>query len=250
MAKLITVWGSPNSGKTTFSVKLAREIYNADSAAKIICVFPDMNTPVLPVIFPNKKADDFYSLGDLLNLAEFSTNDVLAHFVLAKGFKNIVFMGYKYGENRYTYAEYTSEKANTFLDMCLYLADYVIVDCSFDLDDKISYFATLKSDKSVRIATSNLKSISFLNSNVPIYSDEKYKFDSHIPVMCVTEQDVYTPVEDAIATLGNIKYTIPYCLAVKKQFFNGELLDVIKDKKYFSSMQEICKEVMQNEQEG
>ena len=28
MAKVITVWGSPDSGKTTFSVKLASTIYS------------------------------------------------------------------------------------------------------------------------------------------------------------------------------------------------------------------------------
>lgn len=244
MSKLITVWGSPESGKTTFAVKLAREIYKINSAAKIICVFPDMTTPTLPVIFPNKKPNEFFSIGKLLNMAEFTTNDVLSHFVLAKGIKNIVFMGYIYGENRYTYAEYTAEKANTFLSMCRYLGDYVIVDCSSSLDDKISNIAIQESDYSFRLASPTLKSISFLSSNVKMYSDEKYRIEQQIPIMNVTEQDVFMPVDDAVNCLGNIKHRISFCLDLKKQFYNGELLDTINNKKFQSEFQKICNEVL------
>lgn len=247
MAKVIAVWGSPASGKTTFMVKLAREIYQRNSAAKIICVTPDIMTPTLPVLFPNKKADDFYSVGKLLDMADFTTNDVLRHFVLAKGVKNIVFMGYTYGENKFTYAEYTGEKANTFLDMCKYLGDYVIVDCSSDLEDRISYYAMLKADHVFRIASPSLKSISFMASNLPMYTEEKYRFDRHIPILNVTEQDVFMPVEDAAVLLGNIKHTVPYCADLKKQFYDGELLDMISNKKFQAVWTDIGNEVLASE---
>lgn len=248
MSKLIAVWGSPNSGKTSFCVKLAREIYNKNSSSKVICVFPDNSSPVLPVLFPNKKAEDFYSMGKLLDMAEFTTNDVLGHFVLAKGVKNIVFMGYKFGENKFSYADYTGEKADTFLDMCKYLSDYVIVDCDSRLEDRLSNHAMQKADVVFRIASPTLKSVSFFMSNLQMYSDSKYKFDSHIPIMNVTEKDVYMPVEDAAACLGNIKHTIPYSTDYKKQFCNGDLLDMISDKKYQSVMQKIYNEVSESEQ--
>ena len=54
MAKTIAVWGSPNSGKTTFATKLAREIYD-EYQSTVIVVYADMETPTLPVIFPNYK---------------------------------------------------------------------------------------------------------------------------------------------------------------------------------------------------
>lgn len=247
MAKLIAVWGSPNSGKTSFMVKLAREIYASNSASKVICITPDNITPTLPIIFPNKKAEDFYSLGKLLDLADFTTNDVLRHFVLAKGIKNVIFMGYTYGENKYTYAEYTAEKANTFLDMCKYLADYVIVDCSSSLEDRVSYYAMLKADKVYRLASPTLKSISFMASTLPMYKEEKYGFDKHISVMNVNEQDVYMPVDDACHLLGNVKFTVPYNADFKKQFYNGELLEMIKDKKYQAVWKELVGEVLTSE---
>ncbi len=250
MAKLIAVWGAPNSGKTSFMVKLAREIYKNNSSSKVICVLPDNSTPALPVLFPNKKAEDFYSMGKLLDMADFSTNDVLSHFVLAKGIKNIVFMGYSYGENRFTYAEYTGEKANTFLDMCKYLSDYVLVDCGSELEDRVSYYAMLKADTIFRLASPTLKSISFMASNLPMYSEEKYQLDRHIPVLNVTEQDVFMPVEDAANLLGNIRYTIPYCAELKKQFYSGEMLDLINNKKYQAIWQKIGSEVLEHESQG
>ena len=61
MAKTIAVWGSPNSGKTTFATKLARAIYDEDQST-VSVVYADMETPALPVIFPNYKKEDLYRI--------------------------------------------------------------------------------------------------------------------------------------------------------------------------------------------
>ena len=59
MGKIITIWGSPNSGKTTMSVKLARFIYEKYNAiVTVVCA--DEITPALPVIFPNKKPMKYF----------------------------------------------------------------------------------------------------------------------------------------------------------------------------------------------
>ena len=70
MGKLIAVWGSPDSGKTTFSVKLAEALYNRSrgksamrsEASKVIIVFTDIVTPTIPVIFPNFRSEDVFSV--------------------------------------------------------------------------------------------------------------------------------------------------------------------------------------------
>ena len=36
MAKFIAIWGSPNSGKTTFATKLARSIYEEYQSTVIV----------------------------------------------------------------------------------------------------------------------------------------------------------------------------------------------------------------------
>ena len=62
MGKLIAVWGSPDSGKTTFSVKLAEALYNRSRGkSAVIVVFTDIVTPTIPVIFPNFRSEDVFS---------------------------------------------------------------------------------------------------------------------------------------------------------------------------------------------
>ena len=62
MGKLIAVWGSPASGKTTFSVKLAETLYRSRGKAgcSVIVVFTDSVTPTLPVVFPGYKPEDIF----------------------------------------------------------------------------------------------------------------------------------------------------------------------------------------------
>ena len=65
MAKTIAVWGSPYSGKTTFATKLARSIYE-EYQSTVIILYTDMETPTLPVIFPNEKSENMTSIGKAL----------------------------------------------------------------------------------------------------------------------------------------------------------------------------------------
>jgi CO dehydrogenase nickel-insertion accessory protein CooC1 len=49
---IISIWGCPDSGKTTFTAKLTKAIHN-ETGAKVIAIFADSATPSLPVLFPN-----------------------------------------------------------------------------------------------------------------------------------------------------------------------------------------------------
>ena len=68
-AKIIAVWGSPNSGKTTLATKLATAIYD-NYQATVVVLYCDLETPALPVIFPNEKAEDLGSVGIPLDCCE------------------------------------------------------------------------------------------------------------------------------------------------------------------------------------
>ena len=71
--KIISVWGSPHSGKTTFAVKLAETLYEK-SRATVIVLFCDINTPTLPILFPNYKTTDLYSVGTVLAKTDIFAN--------------------------------------------------------------------------------------------------------------------------------------------------------------------------------
>ena len=90
MGKLIAVWGSPGSGKTTFSVKLAEALYNRSRGkSAVIVVFTDIVTPTIPVIFPNFRSEDVFSVGTILSKPDFFADDVVSNMVI-KGEKKRV----------------------------------------------------------------------------------------------------------------------------------------------------------------
>ena len=74
--KIIAVWGSPNSGKTTFATKLATAIYDSYQAT-VIVLYTDLETPVLPVLFPNSKPEDIGSVGVPLSKTEVDRDEVI-----------------------------------------------------------------------------------------------------------------------------------------------------------------------------
>lgn len=84
MGKLIAVWGSPGSGKTTFSVKLAEALNSRSKKSaghKTLVVFTDLTSPVVPVVFPNRKSEDIYSLGSVLVKTDLSPNVIFSNTI-------------------------------------------------------------------------------------------------------------------------------------------------------------------------
>ncbi len=112
MGKLIAVWGSPGSGKTTFSVKLAEALYNRSRGkSAVIVVFTDIVTPTIPVIFPNFRSEDVFSVGTILSKPDFFADDVVSNMVMTKDRMNLGYLGYKDSENHHSFPEYTDKKA-------------------------------------------------------------------------------------------------------------------------------------------
>ena len=62
-ADMITVWGSPGSGKSVFSGLLAAMLEHRKK--KVIVVSPNIQTPMLPVFFPRESVENRYSLGHI-----------------------------------------------------------------------------------------------------------------------------------------------------------------------------------------
>lgn len=60
MAKIISVIGSPGSGKATVALKLAQELYCSTSNGAVIYLSPSLKVPALGVLFPNYKPDSVF----------------------------------------------------------------------------------------------------------------------------------------------------------------------------------------------
>ena len=99
--KIIAVWGSPHSGKTTFATKLATAIYSSFEST-VITLYTDLETPVIPILFPFDKNEDLGSVGYPLSKTEVEQGDIINNLVTVKDMQNFGFLGYKTGENKYT----------------------------------------------------------------------------------------------------------------------------------------------------
>ena len=241
MGKLIAVWGAPNSGKSTLSVKLAEAIYGRSRGKSIIIVvFTDIVTPTLPVVFPNLRSEDIFSVGSVLSKPDFFADDVVSNIVMTKRKMNLGYMGYKDGENRHSYPEYTEMKAKHFYDVLVGIADFVIVDCMSMLDFSLLTRVALKNaDQTVRLSTPDLKCISFRMSQMKIFASHGYLKDSDVAVMNIPRQELNLSAADARTHLGKIEFTIPYCPGIMEQYMEGVLYEEMKDKKFMQTVKAI-----------
>ena len=238
MGKLIAVWGTPESGKITLSMKLAEAIYSRSRGKSIIIVvFTDIVTPTLPVVFPNLRSEDIFSVGSVLSKPDFFADDVVSNIVMTKRRMNLGYMGYKDGENRHSYPEYTEMKAKHFYDVLVGIADFVIVDCMSMLDFSLLTRVALKNaDQTVRLSTPDLKCISFRMSQMKIFASHGYLKDSDVAVMNIPRQELNLSAADARTHLGKIELTIPYCPGIMEQYMEGVLYEEMKDKKFMQTV--------------
>ena len=130
MGKLIAVCGSAGSGKTTFSVKFAETLYHRSHGKhSVIALFCDIVTPSIPVIFPNRREEDLFSVGSVLSKTDFYADDVVSHMMMTKDRMNLGYLGYLSGENKNSFPEYKDVRAKNFLARKtaeLYPDDYAV----------------------------------------------------------------------------------------------------------------------------
>lgn len=230
-SKMIAVWGSPHSGKTLFSVKLASTIYEQYKST-VIVLHADMETTSIPVIFPNCKSSELFSVGAALSGTDVTQDEVIKNMITVKGKANFGFLGYLDGENKYSYPKCGEPKIRALFAVLKGLADYVIVDCTSNLSNVISKVAIIDADEIIRFAVPDLKSISYYASQMPLYTEPCYRFEQHIQALNIPDAELYIPIEDAKQHFRDVRFTIPHCREVKQQMMDGRLLDNINDKKF------------------
>ena len=223
MGKVIAIWGSPNSGKTTLSIKLAKQISKQNS---VIVLFTDILAPVIPTL--KDDIDAKKSLGNILSVATLNNDVILKNCIEVDKIKNIAFLGYTQGENIFTYPQYTDERVKELIDHLKALADYVIIDTSSNfINDLITISALEVSDKVLRVNSAELKNISYFDSYLPLLIDKRFKSDSHINILSNSRLD---DAQDELKDIYNIKATIEYSDEIREQGLCSELLSNLSSK--------------------
>lgn len=241
--QMLAVWGSPGSGKTTVAVKLAKHL--AARKKRVILVLCDMTAPMLPCICPEQELESVRSLGSILAAAKVSDSLVKHNLILHKRYENLAMLGLLKGENEYTYPPFGQEQVLELFSCLRSLASYVIIDCgSYIANDILSAVALMEADAVLRLMNCDLKSVSYLSSQLPLLRDHKWDADKQYKVASnVKTQEAGAYMEQA---LGNVTFTLYHSAELESQMLSGNLfLDLaLRDSKGFrKELEAISREV-------
>ena len=244
--KIVAVWGNPSCGKTVTAMKLAREL--EAKKKNVIVIFADLFCPVLSTVMPSVDIKS-RTLGSLLSKPHIKQLDIMQTAIPYPKHENIAIIGYKNGDNIFTYSEFLAERVAEFISQLRQVTDYVIIDCSSVLtEDGFTTIALQQSDVILRLCGADLKAFSYFTSHLPLISRAKFKADSHIKVL----SNIKHGQEEATfrSVYGEVAYTLPHVKEIEQQFYSAGLLDGISGKeakKYNAEIKKMAKEVFELE---
>lgn len=199
----------------------------------------------MPCIVPPSEIEVEKSLGSILSAPNISENIVKYNMTTLKHHQNLSIIGMLKSENEYTYAPYTQVQAEQLIDCLREIAPIVIVDCSsYIANDVLSAVALKEADDVLRLVNCDLKSISYLASQIPLIQNSGFDLDKQYKVISNIKE--HHEINQMLGTLGSTAFQIPHSIEVEKQFLDGNLLcDLqLKNSRTFKAeISKICKEV-------
>lgn len=241
--QVLAVWGSPGCGKTTVAVKLAACL--AQQKKDVALLLCDMNTPMLPCICPPGDLEEEHSLGSILAASHVSEALVRHNCVTHKRLRHLAIIGMRKGENEYTYPPYEQTQAEELLQALRNIAPYVVIDCGSAIaNDILSAVALLKSDAVLRMVNCDLKSISYLSSQLPLLRESRWDAEKQYRVASNVRPDEASGHIEQV--LGSVSFQIPHSGEVASQVLEGNLFKELglKDSRAFrKSLEAITREV-------
>ncbi len=221
--KMIAVWGSGGSGKTTTAVKLAALL--AEKKKEVILVLTDIIAPDLSVLLPFAK--DMRSMGHIWALP-CNTDTILKSLVTTKS-DYIGILGYKNGENVFSHPDYAKENILDIYTKLKTMADYIIVDCVPEFAYNVLTTVALElADSVIRLGEATTKSFSFFDANLPLLTDSRYKVEQHIRVLTKVKSN--QAKEAALSHYGGVLVELPFTEELETQILEGELFTLSSSK--------------------
>lgn len=241
--QVLAIWGSPGSGKTTVSVRLAKHL--ADQKKNVALLLCDMTAPMLPCICPPGDLECERSLGSILAATHVTDMLIRQNCITHKKISYLTVIGMLKGENVFTYPPYTQELAAELIDHLRDIAPYIIIDCGSAIaHDILSAVSLLEADTVLRLVNCDLKSISYLSSQLPLLKDQKWDSDKQYKVASNVKSN--QAGEHIEQVLGNVAFKIPHSNELENLALCGDLFKdlALKDSRGFrAEIAKIAKEV-------
>ena len=238
-ASVITVWGSPGSGKSTFSAILAR--YLTRGKSKAILISPDQTVPMLPVWFPNENIENHMSLGHVLTSSELNNSIIAPHVKLLKSYPYIGVLGYASGDMPLSYPEPDYKKIADVIGVVSGMVDFVIVDCSSRITDYFTAAAIEAADVCISIFTPDLRGVSYRKAQTPLLTGEQFKLDSHLIFAGVARP--YDALDEMEHVFGRLDGILPWIKEIDRAATEGLIFQSGKycTEKYLSALRRVEK---------
>ena len=217
----------------------------ADRKKNVVLLLCDMTAPMLPCICPPSELEGEHSLGSILAAAHVTEPLIKHNLVTLKKYKHLTILGMKKGENEYTYPPYEQTQAQELLDNLRKIAPFVVADCgSYIANDILSAVVLMEADSVLRLANADLKSVSYLSSQLPLLRDSKWDAEKQYKVACnVKPRQAGEQIGQA---LGSVAFTLTHSPELEEQYLVGNLLaDLsLKDSRPFrKEIEKITREV-------
>ena len=240
---ILAVWGSPGCGKTVTATKIAKHL--AAQKKNTVLLLCDMTAPMMPCICPPSELEVDKSLGSIFAAQHISVNLIKHNLTTLKRLPHLTMLGLRKKENEYTYAPCTKQQAEELIRGLREIAPYVVIDCSsYIANDILSAVALMEADSVLRLANADLKSISYLSSQLPLLKDAKWDTDKQYKIAAnVKPQQAGEQIGQA---LGNVAFTLSHSEELEAQFLAGILLSdlTMKESRGFrKEIEQVCREV-------
>lgn len=226
--ELISIWGSPGSGKTTLSVEMAKLLVKQNQKNCLILFTDDLTSPI-NYLFPSL-SDKGGSLGKIVTTAGFYQDELIKGLVYHPDYKYLCFLGFRKNETRYNYSDISEMQVLDLFVSLGQLVDYVIVDCASDFTkDPISQYA-LKEGKCVQVGGGDLKSISYFQD--VYYLSRAYGGirDRNIQVANNPwDFEIWKTVADQY---GDVKHYFPFVMDIQEHYLEEKSLISLNDNKH------------------
>lgn len=241
MGRVITVWGSPGSGKSMLCCMLARVLTRDKSKAVIINADPCV--PMIPVWLPGQTIPENASIGQVLSSVEIDAALAASHVTILQSWPYVGVMGYAAGENPLSYPELKYEMALELIRVMETIVDYVILDCSAQITNVFTPAAIESGDLILRILTPDLKGIHYLKAGRPLLMDSRFRFGEHLTFAGLARP--FHALEEMGHLIGKWDGLLPYSKEINRCAEEGSMFGAVKycNSRYLASLNRILEEL-------
>ena len=237
MAKIITVWGSPGSGKSMFCCILAKALTR--DKRKAIIINADICVPMLPVWLPDQTVPSNVSIGQVFSSVEIDTALAASHVTVLKSYPFIGLMGYCAGENLLSYPEIKYDMASGLIAAASRLVDFVILDCCSNMTNVFTPAAMESGDLVIRVLTPDLKGIHYLKAHQPLLTDSRFRYHEHLTFAGLARP--FHAIDEMGHLIGGFDGLLPYGKEIDRCATEGGMFNAISycNPKYTASLNRV-----------